>query len=242
MTLDTLHRVETPEGVDLELRVAGPAVRFVAWLLDLLLRAIALGVLAIPLAVLDSLGTGIMLLLAFGLEWMYPVLFEVLRDGRTPGKKWMGVQVIQADGTPIGWGPSLLRNLLRTADFLPMLYAAGLLSMIFSGSFRRLGDLAAGTLVVYSEREQFMRANIPPVPPVPPPVPLRLVEQRALIQFAQRGPMLGPARTREIAELARPLLDEIPGAERAPVSYLYRIAAWLIGRRPGGDQGGAHGR
>jgi len=228
--LDTVHQVETPEGVDLDLRVAGPPVRFVAWLLDWLVRLVAAFVIAIPLFMFGGFGLGAFLLVMFVLEELYPILFEVLSNGSTPGKKALGLHVVHADGTPVGWVSSVLRNLLRTADLLPTVYAFGLISMLFTKSFQRLGDLAAGTLVVYRDeaRSKEVVAN---AEPRPAPVGLRLAEQRAVIAFGQRGPQLSPARTRELAELAAPLLDAEPTQISEPIAYLYGIAAWLIGRR-----------
>ncbi len=87
----------------------------------------------------------------FALLWFYPVYFEVRAHGQTPGKRFMGLRVLQENGTPVGWSASVLRNFLLVADFLPVLYLAALISMISDSSFRRLGDLAAGTLVVYAD-------------------------------------------------------------------------------------------
>lgn len=87
----------------------------------------------------------------FLLEWFYPIIFEVYRQGQTPGKKVMAIKVLQDNGIPVGWPTSLIRNLLRAVDFLPMMYGFGVVSMLIARNFRRLGDLAAGTLVVYVE-------------------------------------------------------------------------------------------
>lgn len=229
--LDTIHPIETPEGVDLSLRIAGPPVRFVAWFIDLILRLLIGFALAIPFLMLGGFGTGLFLLLMFLLEWFYPILFEVLSHGATPGKKAMRLRVVHTDGTPVGWTASVLRNLLRVADMMPIpSYGFGLVSMLFSGSFRRLGDLAAGTLVVYRD-EHKERARLPAVEPQPAAVALRLGEQRAIISFGQRGPSLPPARARELAGLAEPLLRAGPTRVREPVEALYAIAAWLVGRR-----------
>ncbi|MEL6547687.1 MAG: RDD family protein, partial [Myxococcota bacterium] len=120
--LDSVYRVETPEGVHLELRVAGALIRGVAWFIDFLARLLTGFALAIPLGYFGAFGTGIMLLLLFILEWLYPILFEVLRDGSTPGKQLLGLRVVQTDGRPVGWSAAVTRNILRTADFAPWLY------------------------------------------------------------------------------------------------------------------------
>ncbi len=80
-------------------------------------------VLMLGLAFLGKLGAGLGLLLTFIMTWWYMVLFEVLNQGRSPGKQMMGLRVVHDDGTPVGWAASLLRNLLRFADILPFGYA-----------------------------------------------------------------------------------------------------------------------
>jgi uncharacterized RDD family membrane protein YckC len=89
-----------------------------------------LGVLFIVLALLGKLGAGLGSLLMFGVSWWYMVLFEVLRQGRSPGKQWMGLRVVHDDGTPVGWSASLLRNLLRFVDLLPFGYFLGAISCL----------------------------------------------------------------------------------------------------------------
>jgi len=135
----------------------------------------------------------------------------------------------------------VLRNLLRSADFLPLLYGFGLISMLFSKDFQRLGDRAAGTLVVYRESTR-QGAPIPAVAPRPVPLPLRLVEQRTVIRFGQRAPLLPPERALEIARIAAPLLEADPVPAPNPVHHLSAIAGWLVGRRPAAGQDTQVGR
>ena len=138
MLLDTRQSLETPEGALLPLTPAGFGVRVLAQMLDILIRYGIVTVIFIVLSLLGRMGTGIALILAFLLEWFYPVYFEVSRQGRTPGKKWMGIRVVNDDGTPITFGPSLLRNLLRFVDFLPMLYLTGIIASLCNRQFKRL--------------------------------------------------------------------------------------------------------
>jgi uncharacterized RDD family membrane protein YckC len=226
--LDARLDVETPEGVALELRVAGPIARALAWAIDLSIRLAAMLLAALLLGMLGAAGAGLMLLIAFASEWLYPVLFEVYNSGRTPGKAALGLAVLRDDGTPLGWSESLLRNLLRAADFLPGTYLVGLLAMLSNSEFRRLGDLAAGTLVVHAEPGRGRALRLPDARPRPPRLPLALEEQRAVIAFAQRVPELTPERASELAALAAPLVE---GGDE-PVHALLGHAAWLIGRRP----------
>jgi uncharacterized RDD family membrane protein YckC len=223
--LDTRHQVETPEGIDLPLRPAGLMVRSLAFTIDLGIRGVILGVLFIALAFLGKLGMGLGSLLLFVVSWWYMVLFEVLRQGRSPGKQWMGLRVVHDDGTPVGWSASLLRNLLRFVDLLPFGYFIGAISCLQHPTFKRLGDIAAGTLVVYSERP-LTRPQLPDAEPRRSPVPLTLSEQRALLGFAERQGELSPARVNELAALlAQPLHISAPKA----VNELNGIARGLLG-------------
>ncbi|MFW9078169.1 RDD family protein [Pseudomonas sp. P2757] len=223
--LDTRHQVETPEGIDLPLRPAGLMVRALAFTIDLGLRGIILGVLFIALALLGKLGLGLGSLLLFAVSWWYMVLFEVLRQGRSPGKQCMGLRVVHDDGTPVGWSASLLRNLLRFVDLMPFGYFLGAISCLQHPAFKRLGDIAAGTLVVYSERP-LSRPHLPEAEPRRAPIPLTLSEQRALLGFAERQSELSPERVKELAALlAQPLHISAPKA----VAELNGIARGLLG-------------
>lgn len=225
VAFDTLRTIATPEGVDLRLSLAGPVPRAAAWLLDLLLRAGLYLVLA-PLAALSGLGVGLMLLGFFLIEWFYPVVFEV-RSGATPGKRALGLRVVHDDGTPVGPAAALLRNLLRFVDFLPILYGFGLASMLLDRDFRRLGDLAAGTLVIHVPRAAGERA-IPSQPAHAPLRPLDLATAQAILDFAERSPRLSAARR---AELATVLMGRLAGPDAsrgaAAVEQALGIANWL---------------
>ncbi|HTS53532.1 MAG TPA: RDD family protein, partial [Burkholderiales bacterium] len=99
--LDTAREIPTPEGIELTLRLAGPVARALAWTVDLLVRTAAFGLLSIPLGMLGKVGVGFSLVLWFGLEWLYPTLFEVYGGGATPGKRALGLMVLHVDGTPV---------------------------------------------------------------------------------------------------------------------------------------------
>lgn len=223
--LDTHLRVETPEGIDLLLRPAGPMVRALAFAIDLLIRGALLGTLYLLLSLLGDFGMGLGVILLFLINWWYMVLFEVFNQGRSPGKHWLGLRVIHDDGTPIGWAASLTRNLLRFVDMLPVGYAVGLVSCLQHRAFKRIGDIAAGTLVVY--REQPLPAVVlPDVAALASPFVLSLNEQRALLSFAERAHQLSPARRVELAALLAPAL-QVPDAQAE--QQLYGIARGLLG-------------
>ncbi len=220
--LDTTRSYETPEGIALGIRIAGPVVRSCAWAIDMLIRIGLYLAIAIPFSFLGGAGLGVSLVVFFLIEWFYPVFFE-LRQGATPGKKAMGLEVIHDNGTPVAWSASLIRNLLRAADFLPLLYATGLLSMLLSRNFQRLGDLAAGTLVVYRDKAA-LRHALPEVSPIHPPGHLSREEKRTLLAFAERAPLLTAARRIELAEILADLSGQ--RGERA-VAELHAYASWL---------------
>ena len=227
--IDTVRTVETPEGIALELRPAGPAARGVAWALDMLIRAAIYLAAGTALAFFGKAGMGILAILVFLLEWFYPVLFEVLWEGRTPGKRVMGLQVLMEDGRPEGWGPAMLRSLLMFVDFLPAFYGAGLMAMLAGKEGRRIGDLAAGAVVVHVPDPPSAKKAAPGGRPLLPPVPLSLEEQRAIAAFAERAPSLTPERAQELAGLLEPLTG-LRGAEG--VSRLQALAAGIRGERP----------
>lgn len=226
--LDTTARIGTPEGIELTLRVAGPVPRALAWVLDLLIRGVILVIIGLGAGAFGQFGAAVMMLSMFLLEWLYPAWFEVNWSGATPGKRAMGLMVLHDDGTPVRWSAALTRNLLRALDFLPFLYFLGYCAMVSNRDFKRLGDLAANTLVVYRE-EKPRTLKIPEVPPFAPPVPLSAAEQRTILDFAERASRLTPERSAELAEIVPSLTAGRPG--EAATGRLVALANHLIGRR-----------
>ncbi|MCP4391191.1 MAG: RDD family protein [Gammaproteobacteria bacterium] len=227
--LDTRYRVEIPGGINLEAQVVGPIPRFLAFAIDLAIRGVILFVLSIAALPFGAfgLGGGFFLIFLFAIEWLYPVLFEVFWRGQTPGKKALGISVINDDLTPVTLGTSLVRNLLRTIDFLPLFYLAGLVTMLCNRRFQRLGDLAAGTLVI-SVRESNRPVPQQDIVPLAPSTSLLRTEQTSIIDFLQRSPQLSEPRQRELASL----LDGITHDRgENGVEKLHRIGAWFLGVR-----------
>ena len=233
--IDSSRAIETPEGVLLELRLAGPAVRALAWAIDMAIRFACYLGLGILLPLLGGVGMGIGLILMFLMEWFYPVIFEVMAQGQTVGKMALGIRVLCDDGTPVGWYQSTVRNFLRFVDFLPVLYGTGLLSMLLQKDFKRLGDLAAGTFVVYTERRAPRESRPIPDPEQGtveavslPPVPLTLEEQQSLVAFAARRQELTVERAEELVDLLEPLTG-IQGP--LAVLRIRRLASIYAGER-----------
>ena len=119
LKLDTLQTIELAEGVQVQLHPAGPMPRALALMADLLWMVLIVFGLAMVFSFLGSLlgadtSGGLILLSIFVTYWGYFILFEVLRRGQTPGKKWMGLRVVRTSGAPLGWGAAVLRNLPST--------------------------------------------------------------------------------------------------------------------------------
>jgi len=151
--------IQTPENVAFGYQVAGLGSRFVATLLDtilvFLLQAVVVIVAALIINAFQALNDELSawVIAIFGViaslfYWGYYVFFEMLWNGQSPGKRWVGLRVIRLDGTPITLSESFIRNLVRMVDFLPAAYGVGIVTMFIDKQSRRLGDLAAGTLVV----------------------------------------------------------------------------------------------
>jgi uncharacterized RDD family membrane protein YckC len=230
VSLDTLYTAETPEGIALSLRPAGVVVRFYAFLIDLAVRGAILFVAAMVLGFLGRMGGAIFLILFFALEWFYPVLFELMRGGATPGKKAMGLQVVMDGGLPVTPAASLVRNLMRAADFLPAAYAFGFAAMLLRRDFKRIGDLAAGTLVVYAKTVS-LHGALPAAQPAAPARPLTPREQAAVIAWAGRTQRLTEARLDELAQLAAPVIGSLRGGAHDATLRLLGVAQWLLGKR-----------
>lgn len=165
MTYEDKISIPTPEGVELELVLAGVGSRLVATLADFVVKGVILLALFI---VGDALGGDdggfVVALLIVGsfLVWFgYDVAFETLASGRTPGKRAAGLRVVRLGGEPVGFLASAVRNLLRLVDSLPGIYAVGAVCILFSRRNQRLGDLAAGTLVVRERRVPLPAAALP---------------------------------------------------------------------------------
>ncbi|MCA9775828.1 MAG: RDD family protein [Candidatus Eremiobacteraeota bacterium] len=156
--------VHTPDGVELHMPLAGVGSRIMAGLIDVLLLGLvwlAIGIVMFGTLsswdVASAFGMALFVLFIFLSFWGYGIVCELLMEGRTPGKRAIGLRVIREDGLPVGLREIWLRNLLRMADLQPGLsYGVGICWMIFDQKDRRLGDLVAGTIVI---RESLVTAK-----------------------------------------------------------------------------------
>ena len=227
--IDTLRPVSLPEGVEITLRLAGPLARARAWLFDFGIRALVSLSTPALFGWMGTAGQGIGILVMFMLWVLYPIVFEAMWQGATPGKRLCNLAVVNADGTPIGWPASFLRNVLRFADMLPVGYAVGLASMLLDSQFRRLGDLAAGTVVIHRDSVTAASKVSSLADPVSTPFALTPLEQRAVLDFAERRRTWSAERAAELAELAAPLVAGLRGEEAS--TRISGIAAGLVRKR-----------
>jgi uncharacterized RDD family membrane protein YckC len=257
-SLDSAITVETPEGIEFSLFPAGPVIRGCAWTVDLCLQWVIIIIIS---SLSDFFGGGagswMLLLLLFCVDWFYYVLWEIFGQGQSPGKRLLGIRVVRGEGSPVNPGASFLRNLLRFADTFLFLCPIALLTMLFSRGYRRLGDWAADTLVVYTARSlAFSALPAPGLRPGPlpgtgeggaetgaagqgaaggtaPPV-LSGEEKQGILMFARRYALLGRARADEIAApYVRVLRGDSPEAEAlspgASADYLLDISRRFLG-------------
>lgn len=239
--IDLSFRIETPENVVLTYQLAGPAARLGAYLIDLVVRIGIMIVASIVLGcagvALPGLSIGILLLLAFLIEWGYYVISEGFFRGRTFGKGLLQLRVIQEGGYPITFWSALLRNLVRAADNLPFV-GIGFCSMLVSGHFRRLGDLVARTIVVEERRvrlplEPIILEKIQPLPRseisgfVPSSRTLALIES-----FLGRRSALTHRRGHDMAVVLAKVLakrldfeSDRKQVEEYPMAFLARVFA-----------------
>jgi uncharacterized RDD family membrane protein YckC len=224
--LDTLACVQTPEGVLLQLRAAGVMPRAMAWLVDFTIRLAMLFIFATVAGIAGAAGSGAFSIFLFAVWWLYPIAFEVLMDGQTIGKRTMQLRVVHDNGTPVGWLASIVRNLMRTVDMLPLFYGFGFAASMLDGRSRRLGDMVAGTIVVYTEKAEFV-STAPLVPLVLPTQVLSATERAAIVSFAERAALLTPERQQELANL----LSGLSRAQGAVgVQQLLGMASHFLGR------------
>ncbi|MDR1279045.1 MAG: RDD family protein [Treponema sp.] len=229
---DSSLGVLTPEGIEFALFPAGLPIRTCAWGIDKLLQWAILVVFFIAAGFMgDAGGRWVALILMFCVEWFYHCICELLFRGQSLGKRIMGIRVVRDDGSPVNPGASFLRNLLRFADTFLFLCPIALISMMVSPGFRRLGDWAAGTLVVYTAKSlspprrsaAFPAGNFPPPLSIPS---LSYEEKQAILMFARRYPLLGAARADDIS---RPYAQALEAGGAVPSAYLLGLARKFTG-------------
>jgi uncharacterized RDD family membrane protein YckC len=148
VSFDDRLPIATPEGVEVDLTLAGIGSRFIAAGMDFAIQIVVITALGFLLRPAGDAGFAVFTTLSFALIFFYDVLFEVLGHGRTPGKRASGIRVVGPGGRPIAFARSSVRNLLRLIDILPGFYAVGMTVIFITSRNQRIGDLAAGAYVV----------------------------------------------------------------------------------------------
>ena len=229
--IDTLQTVELAEGMEIHLRAAGPFLRLIAYLLDLVVEVAALLLIQLffnlifPL-VGSNVSQAFMLLSVFCVWWFYHVLFEISPWGATVGKKALGLRVVDEAGGGVTLGQAMIRNFIRGVEmilpFVPLI-------SFFNPRFQRLGDLAAGTLVVYA-RPRIDPLLLGPLPLEKVPVNLTLSreEEAAILSFRYRNGGWSEARRMELSNHLSKVTGEV-GPKG--VSKILGMAQWLEEQR-----------
>lgn len=214
--LDSIIRVVTPENIAFEYRVAGPFRRLPAYLIDLVVMGILDFLLGIMVFAMGLVSPGIAIFVfmvgTFAIGWFYGGVLEAVCSGQTPGKWLLGLRTVNYDGLPINALQAIMRNLVRYADTFLML--AGLIVMMMSKRYQRLGDLVAGTIVVVEERHWLTGVAklddpraIQLAAHIPPNFVISRSLAKALATYVERRRFFHPLRRREVAKhLAEPLL------------------------------------
>jgi len=239
-------RIETPEHVVFEYELAGLVSRIMAATIDLIV--IGFIMLGLFLAVLAAVGglqdfapwaIALGAIAAFLVIWGYPMFFEIFWKGQTPGKRSLGMRVIQEGGYSLTPQVVIVRNLLRFVDFLPGAYFLGLLVMMLNRRYKRVGDFVAGTIVIRERSSSATPPQMRMVEPVPVGQEERVAELRRLgvheleasqlqliRDFMQRRHTLNPdARHRLADQLSRNLSRRFGLPEERGEKFLQCVLA-----------------
>jgi uncharacterized RDD family membrane protein YckC len=239
--------IRTPENIELSYALAGPGSRAAAYLVDLflmltlgqvLLNLIAAGITLLTSAIGENEVwiTAIVTLGSFAIYNGYFILFEWLLNGQTPGKRVLHIRVIKHGGYALRFLDTLLRNLLRVVDFLPLFYGVGLTSILLTRESQRLGDLVAGTLVVYQEPVQ--TESLLPDLPAPeetesllPAAQVAAIPNEAIAlagQYLNSRSELAPRPRQEVAAELVDLIRQTSGLEPRPAQSVESFLAAVV--------------
>ncbi len=251
------HEIETPENISFGYEVAGLGSRFLAILIDSLIQSALYLALLIALAAIgvsdlfknlpndvENVLTALLLLVLFLIQFGYFMLFEIILNGQTPGKRALGLRVVKENGLPLSILDVVIRDIVRVMDFFPFGYGIGVIAMFANSRAKRLGDFAAGTLVVKSkEHIQLSDLEVKPSVPTTPPTDvtsvgrLREADAELIESFLQRRAQLHNADT--LAQtIKQSILLRLDDAETraladtlAPVEFLTQVVASYRARK-----------
>jgi uncharacterized RDD family membrane protein YckC len=154
--------ITTPEGVELELQLAGLGSRFAAQLIDLVIKAIAIILVVVVFSQLELTGWAIIIPAVTLILYGYDVVLETFANGRTVGKRLLRLRVVKVAGDPIDFMSSAIRNALRLVEGISTSYIPGIIAILATKRNQRLGDLAAGTIVIHEDPVAKPGAAVPP--------------------------------------------------------------------------------
>jgi uncharacterized RDD family membrane protein YckC len=257
------YTVQTPENVAVSYELAGIGSRFMAAAADSIIQLVLIILVLLAIGVAGGLAlssrtlrdltaaepdrfgvwlVALFLVAIFLLLWGYYAAFEMAWNGQTPGKRLTRLRVLRESGYPIGPIDALIRNLVRLIDFLPMAYGLGVVVMLVDQRSRRLGDLAAGTVVVKERRARRATDLLAPEPllaasgreelalPLPNLERLTAADYSLLREYGLRRERLAPvpraALARELAQAMTRRLDAPPPADESEADdFLMAVAA-----------------
>jgi uncharacterized RDD family membrane protein YckC len=239
--LDEKLTLAAPEGIDLDLVLAGIGSRAGALFLDTLVQMLATLILLWVAGMFVDAGVALAAVGLFMVVFGYPILSETFAKGQTLGKKALGIAVVRTDGSPVTFLAATIRNVMRLIDLLPGAYTVGLVAMLATKRCQRLGDLVAGTIVVRRGREQFHAGGAlgfdplwGQLPPEPPPEiatwdtsAVTAEEVAAIRAFLTRRLQLDPVHRHQLANsLAHQVLPKVAGIpmDGGPEALLERVA------------------
>jgi uncharacterized RDD family membrane protein YckC len=216
VALDTMVRLVTPERIQFQYPLAGPFRRSLAYMIDFVIICILVflgSIASVLLSLGSSSGMGITFVLFFLLYWGYGAFWEGIFNGQTPGKRLLGIRVVTAQGVPITGTQALLRNVLWAFDGVVLAYIPAVACMLVTRKFQRLGDLAAGTMVMVEHaprQARIQRVDEPAVKAAIAWLPSRIDAgpemARALAEYVKHRARFSRARREEMAGyLAQPL-------------------------------------
>lgn len=224
---DTQLPIEIPEGVELKLEPAGLLIRAKAFAIDLSIRFVILAVLLSLFPILvGEYARGLSLILLFLVYWVYGPAFEAFNHGQTPGKRICRIRAVQENGLPLTLKSAVARNFLRDIDFLPAFFMFGILSMLSTQHFQRIGDIVAHSLVVYDQVAETI-ITMPDIDPEYLELDLDDEQQMAIVNLAERHETISQERQIEIANTLAPVLGK---QDRAALMTLQAYANWLVGK------------
>jgi uncharacterized RDD family membrane protein YckC len=224
--------VDSVTGVDVSLAVAGTGARSLAFLIDLLIRTILVTAWYVVATLLynrrwsletpnDPDGTWYLYIAlpATLIYLLYHCVLEIAMRGRTPGKRMAGIRIVARNGSPPTVAAQLVRNVFRLIDSFPVGYGVGLFTCLVTRDHVRIGDLAAGTLMIYEDRNTLGARSL-----APSTNRLGIATSELVVELLERWPSLD---SKARVHLARSFLAQVTGTAPDPAATEADLRAQL---------------